>query len=137
VSIISSDPSPGMAPSAAIIIATAALAAVFLQALVSWTPAAPVSSASGHVSNSETSATAASSAIAKLVPHEERPDGIPKGWANLGPSHGTKPMALRIALKSADVSGLQRSLLAVSTPGNAQYGRHLTADEVRAQSQRP
>jgi tripeptidyl-peptidase-1 len=81
-----------------------------------------------------TSSYTARSTSAALVLHEARPD-IPKGWASLGPSNNTTPMNLRVALKSADVSGLQQSLLAVSTPGNAKYGRHLTAAEVSARSQ--
>lgn len=38
---------------------------------------------------------------------------------------------LRLALKQSNVTGLQQTLMAVSTPGNAQYRQFLSKSEVR------
>jgi hypothetical protein len=115
-----------MAPSAALIIATAALTAVILQAILARTPATAVSSSGSHLS---TSVPAGASAMANFVPHESR-DDVPHGWANLGAAADSTPMTLRVALHSKDVAGLQQAVLAVSTPGNAKYGQHLSAAQV-------
>jgi hypothetical protein len=120
-----------MAPSAALIIACAALAAVILQASLSHTPDnfAP---SSGSRLSAGTPAAAGNSAIANLVPHESR-DDVPHGWADLGAAPDSTPLKMRVALHSKNVAGLQQALLAVSTPGNARYGQHLNSAQVRAQ----
>jgi hypothetical protein len=126
-----------MAPSAALIIATAALTAVILQAILARTPETAVSGSSGHLgSSAPTGAGASASAIANFVPHESR-DDVPHGWANLGAAADSTPMTLRVALHSKDVAGLQQAILAVSTPGNAKYGQHLNTAQVCARCLKP
>jgi hypothetical protein len=127
--VLSSPSSRDMAPSAALIIACAALAAVILQASLSHTPNNFSLGSSSRLS-AGAPAAAGSSAIANLVPHESR-DDVPHGWANLGAAADSTPMTLRVALHSKNVAGLQQALLAVSTPGNSRYGQHLNAAQVR------
>ncbi|KAI0261739.1 subtilisin-like protein [Gloeopeniophorella convolvens] len=60
----------------------------------------------------------------------ERRASVPNGFTLNGPAPGNTPLELRIALTQNDVSGLEDALMAVSTPGNERYGKHLSKEEV-------
>lgn len=62
---------------------------------------------------------------------EQRPD-IPDGFVKGAPAPETDVLNLRLALKQNNISGLQSTLLEISTPGNALYGQTLTNEEVRS-----
>ena len=62
--------------------------------------------------------------------HESRPD-VPEGFTKQSAAAADTPLKLRIALKQFDPAGLEDALMAVSTPGNARFGQHLTKDQVR------
>ncbi|KAJ7773974.1 family S53 protease-like protein [Mycena metata] len=66
-----------------------------------------------------------------MVVHEKR-DAPPAGFTNLGPAPPDEALTLRVALKSSNISALQDKLLSISTPGNADFRKWLTADEVNA-----
>ncbi|KAJ7876589.1 subtilisin-like protein [Mycena leptocephala] len=66
-----------------------------------------------------------------MVLHEKRP-APPVGFTNQGLAPADESVNLRVALKSANVAGLQDKLLSISTPGSADFRRWLTADEVKA-----
>ena len=76
-------------------------------------------------------ALAAANPIARnLVVHESR-DAIPRGFVAKGePSADTK-INLRIALTQTDMVTLEERLYAVSDPKSAEYGQHLTKEQVR------
>ncbi len=62
---------------------------------------------------------------------EQRLD-VPDGFVKGVPAPGSDILNLRLALKQANITGLQQMLLDISTPGHALYGRSLTNDEVRS-----
>ena len=66
---------------------------------------------------------------------EQRLD-VPDGFVKSAPAPGTDIVNLRLALKQANITGLQHMLLDISTPGHALYGRSLTNDEVRSITKR-
>ncbi|OBZ75872.1 Tripeptidyl-peptidase sed3 [Grifola frondosa] len=61
--------------------------------------------------------------------HEARED-IPNGFVLSGPAAPDTTLNLRIALAPSDTPGLHKALYDVSTPGSANYGRHLSKTEV-------
>ncbi|KAI5118436.1 hypothetical protein M0805_009714 [Coniferiporia weirii] len=64
-----------------------------------------------------------------LVVHEQR-KSVPAGFTRIGDAPGDQQLDLRIALVNSDMKGLENALYAVSTPGSARYGKHLTKEEV-------
>ncbi|TDL17184.1 family S53 protease [Rickenella mellea] len=64
-----------------------------------------------------------------LVVHEAR-QGIPSGFLSKGPAAADTQLNLRIALVQSDTAGLEAALLDVSNPSSANYGNHLSMDEV-------
>lgn len=64
-----------------------------------------------------------------LVPHESR-QGVPNGFVKTGSAPADQMLNLRLALVNSDMAGLEKALYAVSTPDSAQYGQHLTKEEV-------
>ncbi|KAI0046849.1 family S53 protease [Auriscalpium vulgare] len=60
----------------------------------------------------------------------ERRDDVPDGFTSKGPAPDDSVLNLRIALKQTDITGLQDALLDVSTPSSANYGQHLSLEEV-------
>jgi tripeptidyl-peptidase-1 len=65
-----------------------------------------------------------------LVLHESR-EVAPVGWIHTGAASAFTRIDMRIALPSKDFAGLEKILYDVSTPGDVNYGQHLTADQVR------
>lgn len=64
-----------------------------------------------------------------MLVHERR-DDVPDGFTLNGPAPGNSQLKLRLALVQNDITGLQNTLLDVSTPGSASYGQHLSKEEV-------
>ena len=62
--------------------------------------------------------------------HESRVS-IPSGYVRSGAAPEDAELKLRIALVQSDPDGLIDALYAVSTPGSASYGKHLSKEEVR------
>ncbi|KAI0046855.1 family S53 protease [Auriscalpium vulgare] len=68
--------------------------------------------------------------VARNLRLHERRDDVPDGFSSKGPSPADTVLRLRLALAQTNITGLQNVLLDVSTPGSAQYGQHLSKDEV-------
>ncbi|KAJ7183973.1 family S53 protease [Mycena filopes] len=64
-----------------------------------------------------------------MAVHESRAAPA-RGFVNSGPAPAAKDLTLRIAIKPNNIAGLETALYAVSSPDSAQYGQHLTAEEV-------
>lgn len=62
----------------------------------------------------------------------ERREEPPSGFVQRGAAPKDAVLTLRVALAQNDFSGLEKALYAVSTPGSAQYGQHLSKEEVEA-----
>jgi tripeptidyl-peptidase-1 len=65
-----------------------------------------------------------------LLLHESR-EAAPVGWIHTGVASASTRIDMRIALPSKNFAGLEKVLYDVSTPGSANYGQHLTTDQVR------
>jgi tripeptidyl-peptidase-1 len=57
---------------------------------------------------------------------------LPVGWAEATAPHPETSLNLAIGLTQQNLDQLEPKLLAVSTPGNPEYGQHLDADAVNA-----
>ncbi|KAJ7920814.1 family S53 protease-like protein [Mycena leptocephala] len=66
-----------------------------------------------------------------FVVHDKR-DAVPSSFARVGPAPSSATIPLRIGLFSNDFPGLEETLYAVSTPGSARYGQHLSLEEAKA-----
>jgi tripeptidyl-peptidase-1 len=64
-----------------------------------------------------------------MVVQDQR-SSAPDGFVQQGAPSGDQTIKLRIALHQTNIAGLEDALMAVSTPGNALYGQHLTMEEV-------
>lgn len=64
-----------------------------------------------------------------LVVHERR-GAVPDGFTTGSAAPPNQTLNLRVALVNSDISGLESKLYDVSTPGNSNYGKHLSKDEV-------
>ena len=71
-----------------------------------------------------TNQTASSSVV-----HEQR-HIVPEGFFVSGTPSADETIPLRIALTPSNISGLEDRLYDVSTPGSANYGKHLSKEEV-------
>ncbi|TDL17434.1 family S53 protease-like protein [Rickenella mellea] len=74
-------------------------------------------------------AVCANPVFRSLVAHEAR-QGVPSGFVAKGPAAPDTQLSLRIALVQSDTAGLEAALLDVSTPSSANYGNHLSKEEV-------
>lgn len=61
--------------------------------------------------------------------HEVRPDA-PEGFVKVGSASPSTTIRMRIALTQSNPEGLTDALMDVSTPDSANYGQHLTKEEV-------
>ncbi|KAI0312873.1 Pro-kumamolisin, activation domain-containing protein [Amylostereum chailletii] len=77
------------------------------------------------------SAAAASLDARDLLLHERR-DDVPTGFTNDGAAPASTVLRLRLGLVQNDIVGLQDKLIDVSTPSSANYGKHLSKQEVNA-----
>ncbi|KAI0064312.1 family S53 protease [Artomyces pyxidatus] len=76
-------------------------------------------------------------ALACAKPHvardmllHDRRDAAPRGFIKSGPAPADTELRLRLALKQTDIEGLKTALVDVSTPSSANYGNHLSKEEV-------
>lgn len=74
-------------------------------------------------------AVSASPLFSSFVLHEQRID-IPDGFVKVGSAPADQVLNLRLALVNNNMNGLEEKLYAVSTPGSALYGQHLSKEEV-------
>lgn len=58
-------------------------------------------------------------------------DHVPQGWAEVGAPSSSTCFKLSIALTPADRKLLHETLTNISTPGHADYGRHLNESQLR------
>lgn len=56
----------------------------------------------------------------------------PKGWEHVGPASPDEPIQLRLALRQQGESALEAAVLDRSTPGTANYGMHLSREELQS-----
>lgn len=64
---------------------------------------------------------------------DQVPSGsIPSGWRLASPSLATDKVTLKIGLKQQHAAALEQTVLAISTPGNPDYGKHLSREELRS-----
>lgn len=68
------------------------------------------------------------------VPNPTVWDAPPPGnqWMSFAPAKHV--LDIRIGVVPNDRDGLERAVYAMSTPGNPNYGKHMSADEVRLTS---
>ncbi|KAK8073926.1 tripeptidyl-peptidase [Apiospora phragmitis] len=59
-------------------------------------------------------------------------DAVPRGWTFVRDAAPSDPILLRVALRQQRAAALEQAVLEISTPGHANYGMHLSRDEVRA-----
>ncbi|TFY71581.1 hypothetical protein EVG20_g1415 [Dentipellis fragilis] len=60
----------------------------------------------------------------------QRRDAPPTGFVKTGAAADDQVIPISLAIKSQDFATLEKKLYAVSTPGQDEYGQHLTKDEV-------
>ena len=65
---------------------------------------------------------------AGMVIHASKDISI--GFVHQGAAPADQVIPLQISLKQANVAGLEAKLYDVSTPGSANYGNHLSKEEV-------
>ena len=70
----------------------------------------------------------ASPTFLNLVLHESI-NNAPDGFTKVGAAPSDQILNLRIALVNSDIASLEDKLFAVSTPGSALYGQHLSKEE--------
>ncbi|KAI0064302.1 family S53 protease [Artomyces pyxidatus] len=68
--------------------------------------------------------------VARDMLLHDRRDAAPRGFVKSGPAPADSEIKLRLALKQTDIEGLQSALIDVSTPKSANYGNHLSKEEV-------
>jgi tripeptidyl-peptidase-1 len=70
-----------------------------------------------------------------IMPHDgghvEHLRRVPDGWRDVGAPSGDYKMRFRVALRSADPTILDRTLMDISSPSSARYGQHLKRDELK------
>lgn len=65
------------------------------------------------------------------VVHEQLAS-VPSGWTKVEDAHASTPISLKIALQYQNLDQLESELIAVSTPGNPEYGKHLDLEDLNA-----
>ena len=85
--------------------------------------------ASGLLLASLVTLTLGKSTTRNLKLHETRP-GAPSGFSHTGPADPNQTLKLRLALVQGNTAELERKLYDVSTPSSANYGKHLSKEEV-------
>ena len=76
-------------------------------------------------------AAASATSFSTLDVHESLP-AVPHGYTQLAAAPADHTLTLRIGLTANDLPGLQKSFEEISTPGSAQYRKHLSKEEVVA-----
>ncbi|KAI0777411.1 family S53 protease [Trametes elegans] len=70
--------------------------------------------------------------LARSLQVHEAIKAAPPAFQVVGPAASDATLDLRIALVQGDMAGLEKALMDVSTPSSAQYGQHLSKEEVEA-----
>lgn len=65
-----------------------------------------------------------------MIVHDQR-SAAPDGFTLQRLAESTQAIRLRIGLRQSNMTGLQDTLMDISTPGNARYGKHLTREQVQ------
>jgi tripeptidyl-peptidase I len=71
-------------------------------------------------------------ALPALAVVHEKLATVPFGWKEVGTPAADTPITLSIALSQQNLDQLESKLISVSTPGNAQYGKHLDINDINA-----
>lgn len=71
------------------------------------------------------------------VVHETAAAHLPTGWKHLGPAAASTRLSLSIALKQPGLQELRARLDDISNPSHADYGAHLSRDNVRRYTEVP
>ncbi|KAI1170146.1 tripeptidyl-peptidase [Nemania sp. FL0916] len=71
-------------------------------------------------------ATAATARLMDSLP------SVPKGWTQVRSAGLDEPITLRIALPQQHADALEQAVIDMSTPGHANYGKHLSRLELRS-----
>ncbi|KAB8260229.1 peptidase S8/S53 domain-containing protein [Aspergillus pseudonomiae] len=61
----------------------------------------------------------------------ERLEKIPDNWVDVGTPSPSKPIELQLAVHPEKVSEFEQRVIEISTPGNQNYGCHMSRDEIR------
>ena len=57
---------------------------------------------------------------------------IPRGWKQISSVPAAKRLKFRIAIKQTNSFQFEQHVLAISTPGHLQYGKHMSRDELKS-----
>lgn len=71
-------------------------------------------------------ATAATARLMDSLP------AVPQGWTQLRQAALDEPIALRLALPQQHAAALEQAVIDMSTPGHANYGKHMSRLELRS-----
>jgi len=85
-----------------------------------------------HLFAGAAGAAAAGAAAVGVVELEPQHAGVPVGWQSQGRAKGSAELELIFAVKQTNLDKLHDTLSRVSDPRHADYGRHLSNDEVHA-----
>jgi tripeptidyl-peptidase-1 len=69
--------------------------------------------------------------LARDVVAHEQINKPPAGFSLSHAPAGDTVINIRFALQENDMDGLKARVMATSTPGNSEYGKHLSKEEVR------
>lgn len=61
----------------------------------------------------------------------DRVPSVPEGWRLASPGLPSDVVTLKISLKQQRADALEQAVLAMSTPSNPEYGKHLSREELR------
>ena len=84
------------------------------------------------VSKTAICAAVLSHALPALAAVHEQLAALPAGWTEIGAPDASSAISFSIGLAQQNLDQLESKLMAVSTPGNAEYGQHLDMDDVNA-----
>jgi len=73
-----------------------------------------------------------SQALPGLAAVHEQLAAVPSGWTEVATPDESTPVSFTIGLAQQNLDQLESKLLSVSTPGGAEYGQHLQAEDVTA-----
>lgn len=70
-----------------------------------------------------------------IMPHDgghvEHLRRVPDGWKDVGAPRADYKMRFRVALRSADTTILDRTIMEISSPSSPRYGQHLSRDGLK------
>ncbi|KAG4443976.1 vesicle formation at the endoplasmic reticulum [Cadophora sp. M221] len=77
-------------------------------------------------------AAALSHTLSVVAVVHEKLGALPMGWSEAAPADEGTSISLTIGLAQQNIDQLESRLMAVSTPGNSEYGNYLDVDEVNS-----